>query len=476
MDGKKLLRDIRFWIVFFFLIRLFGITNPPLEVGHNWRQTTVTMVARNFLEVDNSIFYPRIDIAGEKTGITGMEFPVLNYLIYCVSEVFVYQHWYGRLINLIISSLGLWFFYRLLRKYFPENVSFYSTIILAVSVWFQFSRKIMPDTFSMSMILACIYYGTNYLENKKNQAIQLVVYFSLLVLGMLSKLPAGYILIVFAIPFLDKDIDLKKKLVFALASFVGLIPVVAWYYYWVPHLVEAYGFWHFFMGSSISQGFSEILENGGQTVSRFYDTAMKYVGFAAFLLGLIISIAKKEWRIYTLFALGFSGFLLVVFKAGFTFSHHNYYIIPFVPIMALVAGYGLSQIESQKIAVFLLVAICAEGIANQHQDFRIKERSAKILNLESDLDQFSERSDLILINSGYYPTPMYFAHRKGWVNTNEQIQVKEYLEDLQSKGLKYIVILKRAFGKEMELNDHEVVFDNEDYRIYKLKEYEEQGK
>ena len=108
MDTIKIyFRDIRFWIILFFFIRLIGITNPPLEIGHNWRQTTVTMVSRNFLETDNNIFYPRIDIAGNKTGITGMEFPLFNYLTYLVSEIFGYQHWYGRLINLIISSLGL---------------------------------------------------------------------------------------------------------------------------------------------------------------------------------------------------------------------------------------------------------------------------------------------------------------------------------------------------------------------------------
>ena len=78
--------NIRFWIVVLFIIRLIGITNPPLEVEHNWRQTTVTMVARNFLEVDNNIFYPRVDFAGDKTGITGMEFPLLNYMIYGVAQ------------------------------------------------------------------------------------------------------------------------------------------------------------------------------------------------------------------------------------------------------------------------------------------------------------------------------------------------------------------------------------------------------
>jgi hypothetical protein len=63
---KLFLQDIRFWILLFFIVRLYGITLPPLEVAHNWRQATVTMVARNFAEVDANILYPRIDIAGKK--------------------------------------------------------------------------------------------------------------------------------------------------------------------------------------------------------------------------------------------------------------------------------------------------------------------------------------------------------------------------------------------------------------------------
>ncbi|MCX6235324.1 MAG: hypothetical protein NT175_11520 [Bacteroidetes bacterium] len=33
--------DIRLWIILFFLLRLYGITNPPLESAHIWRQVTV---------------------------------------------------------------------------------------------------------------------------------------------------------------------------------------------------------------------------------------------------------------------------------------------------------------------------------------------------------------------------------------------------------------------------------------------------
>ena len=111
--NKNTFLNIKFWIIAFFILRLFHITNPPLEVSHNWRQTTVTMVARNFEEVNNNIFYPRLDIDGDKAGVTGMEFPVFNYLIYLMSLLFGYEHWYGRLINLIVSSFGIYFFYKL---------------------------------------------------------------------------------------------------------------------------------------------------------------------------------------------------------------------------------------------------------------------------------------------------------------------------------------------------------------------------
>ncbi len=471
MNTNKLLIDIRFWIVVFFVIRLFGITNPPLEVGHNWRQTTVTMVARNFYEIDNNILYPRIDIAGEKTGITGMEFPLLNYSIYLVSELFGYQHWYGRIINLIISSLGLWFFYKMLNKYFSEQVSFYSTIILTVSIWFQFSRKIMPDTLAMSMIIACIYYGTNFLEMKQGHKryLHLLSYFILMVFGVLSKLPAAYLLVIFVFYFLNKQINLRRKLIFGFVSLIAMVPVIVWYFYWVPYLVDKYDFWHFFMGKKFSQGFIEIIQNTNQTLSRFYDDALKFIGFTVFIYGLVISIIKRDRKIYYLFTLSLLSFSIIIFKAGYTFPHHNYYVIPFVPVMALIAGYGLTKIKQSKIALIILIAISIEGVANQHVDFRLKEKDECILNLEGDLDKVSKQSDLILINSGSYPTPMYFSHRRGWVNNNENIKDEKYIEELKNKGLKFIVILKRSFGTEIKLIQHEKVLENEDYCIYDAK-------
>ncbi|MBL0316581.1 MAG: hypothetical protein IPP69_12655 [Flavobacteriales bacterium] len=100
-------------IGFLFVIRLFHITNPPIEVAHNWRQTTSLMVARNYYQLDHNILYPTIDECGNKRGVIGMEFPLIPYGAYIMSVPLGYDHWYGRLISLMIVSFGIWFFFGL---------------------------------------------------------------------------------------------------------------------------------------------------------------------------------------------------------------------------------------------------------------------------------------------------------------------------------------------------------------------------
>lgn len=463
----KALPRIVWMIVLFGLVRLYGITNPPLEVSHAWRQTTVTMAARNFYEVDPNILYPRIDISEDLTGITGMEFPLLNYLIFLVSKVFGYAHWYGRLINLIVSSLGCWFFYRLLRKYFNEVVSFSSTFILLVSLWFCYSRKIMPDTFSMSLIIMGMYYGSNYLEGKGRGVWQLVGYGLLVLLGLLSKLPSGYLLVLFVLLLFNKEILLKRKFVFCLVSLLVVVPVAWWYLYWVPYLVEEYGLWHFFMGKGILKGLKELIENWSDTLAHFYDDALKFIGFGVFLMGLVFCFLKKERLILRVLGLSFLAFLVVMMKSGWTFSHHSYYVIPFVPVMALVAGYGVASVGKPKLCTVLLLAIALENILNQHSDFVIHEEHRAIFQLEEVFDGFSDRTDLIAINSGQNPAPMYFTHHKGWVASNEQLSDPAFVADLRQRGCKYLLVLKRVYGTDLQLG-YPIAYDGEDYTIYSL--------
>jgi len=464
--NKAIFSDIRFWIIVFALFRLYGITNPPLEVAHNWRQTTVDMVARNFYETDANIFYPRIDIAGDKSGITGMEFPIFNYLIYLLSLIFGYEHWYGRLINLVVSSTGIYFFYRIIFKYFKPAIAFNAAFILIVSFWFAYSRKIMPDTFASSLVLISLFYGSNYLD-KKSSFRNLALYFIFGLLGILSKLPVAYIWIVYVIWFFNSEIKTSGKLIFTLASIPIIAVVSYWYFIWVPYLIEEFGFWHFFMGDSLEKGITDTITYLPRILNHFYESALRYVAFIFLFIGLGYGIVRKQKLILAIFFLSLLAFTFIIFKSGNTFAFHSYYVLPFIPVMALMAAYGLNQIKNKKVIVVLLFVIGVEGLLNQWNDFRIKPKEKALVALENDFNKISEAGDLIVINSGYHPTPMYFTHRKGWLTSNKNLSDSVYMDDLINRGCKYALILKQSFGSDVDLNQS-VIVNNEYYKIYRL--------
>ncbi len=503
----KLLRhlaDARILILIFFLIRLYGITNPPLERNHNWRQATTNMYARNFLEVDNNILYSRVDMAGDLSGITAKEFPLFNYLIYLTAEVFGWQHWYGRLISLVVSSFGVWFFYLLIKKYIDTHrppstasrspsIALPATLILLTSIWFGHSRIIMPDTFSVSLVLMGLWFGLRYLYAPRprplppegepdgevrrrlpmwfpfrGQGLALLLFLLLGTAGALSKLPSGFLFSVLLIPFFQKKIPVKRKAGIAAAGGILLAVCGWWYFRWLPHIVETYGYEHYPM-RNLLEGAREILADLPETAERFYVSAMKsYVAFGLYLAGVVLIFVKRQRQLMLVFSLLSVVFLGYMFKSGATFYHHNYYIIPFVPVMALMAAYAWAQIPQQWLRTLLLLALAVEGVANQQDAFRVRPSEKPKLELETIADSLSQRSDRVaFFSEDANPQELYFAHRKGWLSQRPQLLDAGYRQTLEDKGCLLIFINKKDWG-EGPLREENRVFENEHYVVFSL--------
>lgn len=458
-----LFNNIWFWIGLFFLIRLVGITNPPLEIGHSWRQTTGLMVARNFVEVSPNILYPRIDETGGGAGIIGMEFPLLNYLIYLWSLVFGYSHWAGRLINLTVSSVGIYFFYRIVKRFFSNRVALLAAVVLLSSIWFSFSRKIMPDTFCISLMFIGSWFGLSYLLEGK--AYNLILYGVFTALGVLSKIPAGIYLGLFVIPLVAREIPLRRKLVWVVPTAAVLLAVYWWYFIWNVHLSESYGNWYN-SGGSIAAGADEILTNFDATLKNFYFNALhSFVFLAVFVAGLVLMVVKKEKYLLVAFFVTLAIFIVYILKSGFYFHHHNYYIIPFVPVMALVCGFALSQIQRQWIVSSILLLGVTEGILNQYHDFSIKPSEMYKLSLPNIADSVSQRNDLIIINGNGNPQQLYLTHRKGWNASDAQIADPEFVESAAKQGAKFLFINKHQLQVEL---DYPRVYSGPDFNVYEV--------
>jgi 4-amino-4-deoxy-L-arabinose transferase-like glycosyltransferase len=464
INFKSLFGDIRFWILFFFIIRMFGITDAPLENAHSWRQALTNMMARNFLDTGPNLFYPTIDMHGEKSGIIASEFPFFSYLIYAFSYVFGYAHWYGRLINLVVSSLGLFYFYKLIFGLIDKKTAFNATIVLLFSIWFAHSRKIMPDTFSVSLVIIGLYFGYNYL--KEGIKLSLLWFFLFCSLGMLCKIPASSLFSVVAVVIFIKSVPIGRRIILNIVAALSAGVVYLWYFNWVPYLLFTYKFQLFFP-KNYQVGTSEIAPLIPELLEKFYFSALcSFLAFGCCLVGLILLFIRKGWLLQ--FGLLIVGFIFGVFiiKTGSVFPTHSYYIIPFVPIMALAAGYFISKLPV-KYAKIVLVIIGIEGFANQQHDFFIKDNQYYKLGLEDKLDHTIPKKELIIINGGESPQDIYFAHRKGWTVEPQSISNLDYIDSLSSVGAKYLIVDLHNYNFKLE--QYPKLFEDKDYTIYRLK-------
>ena len=424
------------------------------------------MIARNFLEYKANLLYPQIDYDGSGSGFIGSEFPFFNYLIYLVSLVFDYSHWYGRLINLIVSSIGIYFFYKLISKLTGSKIAFNASIVLLSSIWFAFSRKIMPDTFSVSLVIIGLYFGYEYLMTGK--WIKLVSFFLLTTLGVLCKIPALSLLAVIGVLFFVKEVSLNRKLALWVSAAFGFGIVCLWYFYWVPYLVETYHNQLYFPRGFV-EGLKEIIPLADGFFRNFYFNAFhSYAAFAAFLVGIYFIIRGKNTYLKVSLLIVTVFFLAFILKTGLVFPLHNYYIIPFVPVMAFIAGIALDKLHGKFLA-FVLLVVVAEGIANQQHDFFVfNDKVSYKKALETITEKEIKPDELIVINGGQSPQEIYFAYRKGWSVTNDKITPAS-LAMYKQAGASYLIINKRTFpgfGNYLPL-----VYAGRDYLVFSLKDY-----
>lgn len=455
--------DIRFWILFFFILRLFNI-NSPIFDSHNWRQSDGYAIARNFFEIDANILYPRVDHAGNLSGIMGSEFPIMNYLVHWLYVLFDVDWWQGRLLNLVVSSIACYFFYKTIFLYIKKEIALTSTLFLIASLWFSHSRKFMPDVFSSSLVIIAIYFGWTFLKTKQNRS--LIVYFILISFGLLSKLPAFVITAFLAPAIFNSSIQINRKIVFVAVSILAVLPSVWWYFYWAPKLTLDYGYYYFFMGSDISTSLSFLISEWQNTLSRYYSDAIHYVGFLFYILGVIYIFIKKEKTLIIIFSCAFIFQVSFMLKGGETFAHHTYYIISFVPIMVVFAAYFTSLIKQKWLRIGLVSIVVIEGVLNLQHDFMPRPNLAYRLDFENISDKFTKKQDLIAVNNDGNPALLYFAHRKGWTISSNSNDAK--YEELYKKGCK-LIIWDKHNAQIPNFTPHFIKIEEyENYAVYRV--------
>ena len=497
---------IHILLVVFLVIQCIGITNPPLEIGHNWRQTVTAMIARNLQNNGFNLFNPQIDFSGNNEGFIGSEFPIFQAIIAFFNSVIGYQHWQGRWVNLLISTWGVWALYQFLLHAFSQQIAQNTSAILLFSVWFSFSRKIMPDTFSIALVLIGIRQAQLYLITTKPH--HLVYIFLSFSLAVLSKLPAIAWLatLVFITPkLLKQSKQLNLKLIenrFIITCLISIIPGLIWYFYRVPELNKSFQLYY---PKSLYEGFVEIVPHWRLLLEKFYFTAFySFVTLLLFLLGLAYLFKNKystnylnkniqliDIENFKKVKFSFLAFVVVfvifIIKTGDVFPKHTYYIIPFMPFMAFIAALGLEYIQqkvetvqsvtTQKttikktsaktlITILLLVAN-SEALLNQMHELSIKPSEKYKMELETIGKKIPLKS-LVVSNAGVNPQELYFLNHKGWVRFPHQLHSQSHLDSIINCNADFLVVnnnLEKLGGDNYNLP---IFFKSPSFLVYQL--------
>jgi len=475
------------WVILlvFGLIQLIGITDPPLEMAHSWRQSFTAMITRNYAEMGMDWLHPRIDMAGEKPGIVGSEFPLFNFLSLIFCKLFGYQHWYGRAVNVAFVIWGAQSYYLIVKNRFSGQTALYAMVVLLCSSWFTFSRKIMPDTFSVSLVLIGIRYAFDYYQSGSLRYYFLSI--MLVAFGVLSKIPAMSLLaMVGVLPFMT-SVDPRKKRFILLGVLLGVAPGLWWYFFWVPHLNTTYGY-HLYFPKGLLEGLMEILPLWRLLLEKFYFTS--YYSFLALLLAFVglISLKSKSLRTeswaLTLITLVFCVFVL---KTGAVFPQHTYYSIPFIPVMALLSGLGLDFLSERFKTVNqpngiksflgygLLFLLVVEALSNQIHDHFIKPSEKYKLSLETEIAAVIPMEARVVMVSSASPQELYLLHRKGWTIFPEQLLPANTIEKYGKLGADYLVINKPIFSAFPEksillhaLDETKLFYVSNHYAVYRI--------
>jgi 4-amino-4-deoxy-L-arabinose transferase-like glycosyltransferase len=421
-----------FWPVLIgvnFLLHIPFFQLPPVS-AHVWRQSDTMAVARNFYEEGMNILEPRVDSRYATTGITGMQFPSYEWLVASSYHVFGFHEVLPRLINWLIYMAGIVVFYHLVRLI--SGRSWLGGVGAWCMAWspdfYYHGANALPDVLALTASMAGLLWFVQWRAKRKG----LLLFLSLLAvtLGGLTKLQ--YQIVGFPIAFfvvrdlLQRRYSWRELLQLVTYAIVSVGVSLSWYAY-ALHLMDTSGLSNF--GLEMRPALD--VATGLRIVKRnlLSDWPEVFLGYGAVIL-LVVGLwrfLRRSPTQHAWFGPGLTWGLALIAYYIIELSQmrgHTYYMFPLLPVLLLVAVWGVAWLarfpKAKPLVLILLIIqpVWAYTRVNytrlQRQDLDV---AAELLNpaTRATLEQATPPGALCVVG----PDPsscidFYFLHKKGF--------------------------------------------------------------
>ncbi|MEX0966419.1 MAG: glycosyltransferase family 39 protein [Bacteroidia bacterium] len=437
------LRQQKFALWFVLLLLLtYGFTGIyevlPLrpQSVHQWAQTDRASVALRYYQEGMNFFLPRVHNIANGTGITGMEFPIINYSVAILYKLFGYNEWLYRLLMLSIITAGLMATAALARRILHDPV----WAALLTLIWFLspvlvfYSANFLPDTASLGLIMIG---WLAFFKLKDRFSVKwLTILFISASLASLIKIVSAISIIamlliigLYHLKFIQnktgQEIYNKKNIVAGMLL-LALALTAAWYGY-ANYLNKEYLSGFFLLQARPAPSLMEFLryaKGAAMIWGPAYYSLATLIAIAAAAISSLIFRKKVDRLLLIISWLVFLGSLAYYLLMSFQFRDHDYYIIALLPagyfFLLLITDYLKKQkslIRNLTLAgLAILFLVSAVYARNMHKErYKATPGFSAYFDLEPYLDslQISQKDIIYSAYDESFNISLYLSNRQG---------------------------------------------------------------
>lgn len=318
-----------------------------------WREADVLGVARNFCTEQAPIWLPRLDARGAGSGITGMEMPILNYLLGTLACAGVDPVLLGRAVTFACSLLAIGCVTRLGYKAAGVLGGLVSGAAFAFSpILLFFGRATQPDIPALALVLlGFVLFEASLPAAGPRRGWLFWAAAAIVALAGLIKIPAILVAPAFGLLLLERrGLAAFRELQTWCFALIAAGPPLAWHRY-AKHLQDEYGIHYFFLGADLDVLVASWIDPS--IYAKVFVTILPAVCTAPYVLAVALLGLALGWRRVPMWLWGLLGgaALLFLVSGPKSTTHFNYSMLWVAPI-AIAFGLGVAA-AAERIAGWL---------------------------------------------------------------------------------------------------------------------------